>query len=66
MILAFFLGGNAIFGLFNLAKTLNSLGVEKVFSAGLFFPTISQLLVYLLLGVLGWGIFRYLRDFSKY
>lgn len=66
IILTFFLGGNAIFGLFNLAKTLNSLGVEKVFSAGLFFPTMSQLLVYLLLGVLGWGIFRYLRDFSKY
>ncbi len=66
MVLAFFLAGNAIFGLFTLAKTLSPLGIEKVFSAGFFLPTLSQLLVNLLLGVLGWGIFRYLRDLPKY
>ncbi|WP_088240116.1 PrsW family glutamic-type intramembrane protease [Calothrix rhizosoleniae] len=66
MVLAFFLGGNAIFGLFNLAKTLRPLGMEKAFSAGFLLPTLSQVLVNLLLGVLGWGIFRYLRDLPRY
>ncbi|MDJ0800594.1 MAG: PrsW family glutamic-type intramembrane protease [Calothrix sp. MO_167.B12] len=66
MVVAFFLAGNGIFGLFTLAKTLSPLGIGKIFSASFFFPTLSQLLINLLLGVLGWGIFRYLRDLPKY
>lgn len=66
MVLAFFLGGNAIFGFFMLAKTLSPLGMGQIFSASFFLPTLSQLLINLLLGVLGWGIFRYLRDLQRY
>jgi RsiW-degrading membrane proteinase PrsW (M82 family) len=65
MALAFFLGGNSIFGLLMLAINMSPGGVGQIFAASFLLPTESLLLINLLLGVLGWRIFRYLRDLPK-
>lgn len=61
ILLTLFLGGNSIFGLFILAKTLISLSLPQVF----FTHTINFILWHLILsfcsGVLAWLIYRYLQ-----
>ncbi len=54
------LGGNAIFGLFLLARSLDTFGSSRLFYPdGFWF--ISRFLLNLSFGLIAWGIYRYLR-----
>lgn len=55
------LGGNAIFGLFLLARTLSPLNPSKLFDSDILWFILTRFLLNLFFGVLAWGIYRYLR-----
>ncbi|MDJ0737881.1 MAG: PrsW family glutamic-type intramembrane protease [Nostocaceae cyanobacterium] len=56
IVFTLFLGGNAILGLFLLAKALSSLTLEAIF---------SRLLLNFLCAGLAWGIYRYLQKAAR-
>ncbi|MBW4670592.1 MAG: PrsW family intramembrane metalloprotease [Cyanomargarita calcarea GSE-NOS-MK-12-04C] len=55
------LGGNAIFGLFLLARIISPLSLLQIFSARFFSPILTRFLLNLLFGLVAWGIYLYLR-----
>ncbi|MEH1888623.1 MAG: PrsW family glutamic-type intramembrane protease [Nostoc sp.] len=61
VLFALVLGGNAIFGLFLLARILSPLSPSKLFDADILWFIFSHFLLNLFFGVLAWGIYRYLR-----
>lgn len=58
---AFALGGNAIFGLFLLARSLSPLSLSQLFSPDVCWFIVSRFVVNLIPGLLAWGIYLYLR-----
>lgn len=58
---AFALGGNAIFGLFLLARSLSPLISSQLFSPDVWRFIISSFVLNLIPGLLAWGIYLYLR-----
>lgn len=65
VLFALVLGGNAIFGLFLLARILSPLSPSKLFDYGILWFIVSRILLNLFLGVLAWGIYRYLRHSAR-
>ncbi|MGM3306550.1 PrsW family intramembrane metalloprotease [Anabaena sp. WFMT] len=61
IMLILLLGGNAIFGLFLLARKLSPLRLEQLFEPDIFSFILKQIVLNLSLGVLSWLIYRYLR-----
>ncbi|MCC5629661.1 PrsW family intramembrane metalloprotease [Nostoc sphaeroides CHAB 2801] len=62
---ALVMGGNAIFGLFLLARILSPLSPSKLFDADILWFIISRFSLNLFFGVLAWGIYRYLRHSAR-
>jgi RsiW-degrading membrane proteinase PrsW (M82 family) len=65
VLFALVLGGNAIFGLFLLARTLSPLSPSKLFDSEILWFIVSRFLLNLFFGVLAWGIYRYLRHCAR-
>jgi RsiW-degrading membrane proteinase PrsW (M82 family) len=65
VIFALILGGNAIFGLFLLAKTLSPLSPLQLFSHDIWWFILSRLLINLGFAISAWLIYRYLRHSSR-
>ncbi|MDF5737336.1 MULTISPECIES: PrsW family intramembrane metalloprotease [unclassified Nostoc] len=65
VLFALMLGGNAIFGLFLLARTLSPLSPSKLFDTDILWFIFSRFLLNLFFGVLAWGIYRYLRHSAR-
>ncbi|MCC5605742.1 PrsW family intramembrane metalloprotease [Nostoc sp. CHAB 5834] len=65
VLFALVLGGNAIFGLFLLARILSPLSPSKLFDADILWFIISRFSLNLFFGVLAWGIYRYLRHSAR-
>ena len=63
-VFAFALGGNAIFGIFVLTKTFNSLSLSQLFYPNVWRFLVSRLLLNLILALLAWVIYRYLRHLA--
>ncbi|MHC5777898.1 PrsW family intramembrane metalloprotease [Nostoc sp.] len=65
VVFALVLGGNAIFGLFLLARTLSPLSPPKLFDSDILWFIVTRFLLNLFFGVLAWGIYRYLRHSAR-
>ncbi|MEH1925062.1 PrsW family intramembrane metalloprotease [Nostoc sp.] len=65
VLFALVLGGNAIFGLFLLARTVSPLSPSKLFDSDILWFIVSRSLLNLFFGVLAWGIYRYLRHSAR-
>ncbi|MEH1855906.1 MAG: PrsW family glutamic-type intramembrane protease [Nostoc sp.] len=65
VLFALVLGGNAIFGLFLLARTVSPLSPSKLFDSDILWFIVSRFLLDLFFGVLAWGIYRYLRHSAR-
>ncbi|MEH2313058.1 MAG: PrsW family glutamic-type intramembrane protease [Nostoc sp.] len=65
VLFALVLGGNAIFGLFLLARTLSPLSPSKLFDTDILWFIFTRFLLNLFFGVLAWGIYRYLRHSAR-
>ncbi len=61
VLFALTLGGNAIFGLFLLIRSLNSLSHTQLFELNILWFILSRLLVNLIFGLIAWKIYHYLR-----
>ena len=60
ILLTLILGGNAIFGLFLLARILSPLSWGELLEPSIFWFTLSRCLVNIGFGIVAWGIYRYL------
>ncbi|WP_375500006.1 PrsW family intramembrane metalloprotease [uncultured Nostoc sp.] len=65
VLFALVMGGNAIFGLFLLARILSPLSPSKLFDTDILWFIISRFLLNLFFGVLAWGVYRYLRHSAR-
>jgi RsiW-degrading membrane proteinase PrsW (M82 family) len=65
VLFALLLGGNAIFGLFLLARILSPLNPSKLFDSDILWFILTRLSLNLFFGVLAWGIYRYLRHTAR-
>ncbi|MEH2407643.1 PrsW family intramembrane metalloprotease [Nostoc sp.] len=65
VLFALVLGGNAIFGLFLLARILSPLSPSKLFDSDILWFILTRFLLNLFFGVLAWGIYRYLRHSAR-
>ncbi|MFW9262557.1 hypothetical protein A4S05_31010 [Nostoc sp. KVJ20] len=65
VLFALMLGGNAIFGLFLLARKISPLSPSKLFDTYILWFIFSRCLLNLFFGVLAWGIYRYLRHSAR-
>lgn len=65
VLFALVLGGNAIFGLFLLARILSPLSPSKLFDTDILWFIFTRFLLNLFFGVLAWGIYRYLRHSGR-
>ncbi|MEH2282227.1 MAG: PrsW family glutamic-type intramembrane protease [Nostoc sp.] len=65
VLFALVLGGNAIFGLFLLVRTVSPLTPSKLFDTDILWFIVSRFLLNLFFGVLAWGIYRYLRHSAR-
>ena len=59
------LGGNAIFGIFLLAKSVGSLSYLQFFQTRVLLFILSRLLLNVFFGFLAWVIYRYLRKLAR-
>ncbi|MDZ8261811.1 PrsW family intramembrane metalloprotease [Nostoc sp. ChiQUE01b] len=66
VLFALVLGGNAIFGLFLLVRTVSPLSPSKLFDTDILWFIFSRFLLNLFFGVLAWGIYRYLRHSARH
>lgn len=57
---ALILGGNAIFGIFLLARSLSSMSPNQLFYSDVWWFVVIRLVLNLIPGLLAWGIYRYL------
>ncbi|WGV25363.1 PrsW family intramembrane metalloprotease [Halotia branconii] len=62
---ALILGGNALFGLFLLAKTISPLSSSQLFHSNILWFILSRLLINLIFAIVAWLIYRYLRHSSR-
>ncbi|MBN4001002.1 PrsW family intramembrane metalloprotease [Nostoc sp. LPT] len=65
VLFALVLGGNAIFGLFLLVRTVSPLSPSKLFDTDILSFIVSRFLLNLFFGVLAWGIYHYLRHSAR-
>ena len=65
VLFALVLGGNAIFGLFLLIRTVSPLSPSKLFDTDILSFIFSRFLLNLFFGVLAWGIYRYLQHSAR-
>lgn len=65
VLLTLMLAGNALFGLFVLAKSLSFLSPSQLLYPDVISFTLSRLLLYLSLGLLAWVIYRSLRRWAQ-
>ncbi|BBD67466.1 hypothetical protein NIES4072_52390 [Nostoc commune NIES-4072] len=65
VLFALVMGGNAIFGLFLLARILSPLSPSKLFDADILWFIISRFSLNFFFGVLAWVIYRYLRHSAR-
>ncbi|BAY48464.1 hypothetical protein SAMD00079811_60890 [Scytonema sp. HK-05] len=65
VLLTLMLAGNALFGLFLLAKSLSFLSPSQLLYPDVISFTLSRLLLYLSLGLLAWVIYRSLRRWAQ-
>jgi len=65
VLFALMLGGNAIFGLFLLARVISPLSPAQIFSPDFFWLIMSRFLTNLAFGILAWLIYLYLRHGSS-
>jgi RsiW-degrading membrane proteinase PrsW (M82 family) len=63
---ALILGGNAIFGLFLLARSLSPLNLSQLFYPDIWWFIVSRFLFNLIPGLIAWGIYRYLRHSASH
>lgn len=61
VLFALFLGGNALFGFFLLARTLSPISPSQLLYPDVFWFIVTRSLLNLIPGLLAWGIYRYLR-----
>lgn len=61
----FILGGNAIFGIFLLARSLSNLNISQLLYPNVLWFLVSRFLLNLIPGFMAWGIYRYLRSSSR-
>lgn len=61
IVFALMLGGNAIFGLFLLARDLSPLSWQQMLEVNILWFTLSRSLLNIGFGTVAWGIYRYLR-----
>lgn len=61
VLFALLLGGNTIFGLFLLVRSLSPLSLSQLFYPNVFWFLFSRFLLNLIPGIIAWGIYRYLR-----
>ncbi|MEA5505224.1 PrsW family glutamic-type intramembrane protease [Halotia wernerae UHCC 0503] len=61
VIFALFMGGNAIFGLFLLAKMLSPLSPSQLFHPDILWFIFNRFLLNLIFAIMAWLIYRYLR-----
>lgn len=61
---ALMLGGNTIFGLFLLIRSLSPLSLSQLFYPNVFLFLLSRFLLNLIPGIIAWRIYRYLRSSS--
>ncbi|MBN3899283.1 MAG: PrsW family intramembrane metalloprotease [Nostoc sp. NOS(2021)] len=65
VLFALVLGGNAIFGMFLLARKISPLSPSKLFDSDILWFILTRFLLNLFFGVLAWGIYRYLRHSAR-
>ena len=61
IVFSLMLGGNAIFGLFLLARSLSPLSLQQMLEPNILWFTLSRCLLNIGFGIVAWGIYRYLR-----
>ena len=61
VLFAFTLGGNAIFGIFLLARRLSTLNISQLLYPDILWFLVSRFLLNLIPGFMAWGIYQYLR-----
>ncbi len=65
VIFALILGGNALFGMFLLAKTISPLSSSQIFYSDILWFILSRLLINLIFAIVSWLIYRYLRHSAR-
>lgn len=65
VLFALMLGGNTIFGVFLLIRSLSPLSLSQFFYPNVFWFLISRFLLNLIPGIIAWGIYRYLRSSTR-
>jgi RsiW-degrading membrane proteinase PrsW (M82 family) len=65
VLFALVLGGNAIFGLFLLARIVSPLNPSTLLSYEILWFILTRILLNLFFGFLAWGIYRYLRRIAR-
>ncbi|WP_138501875.1 PrsW family intramembrane metalloprotease [Nostoc sp. PA-18-2419] len=65
VLFALLLGGNAIFGLFLLVRTISPLNPSKFFDLDILWFILTHFSLNLFFGVLAWSIYRYLRHTAR-
>lgn len=66
VVFALLLGGNTIFGLFLLVRSLNSVSLSQIFYPSVLWFIVSRFLFNLIPGIIAWGIYRYLRHSANH
>lgn len=66
VLFALMLGGNTIFGVFLLIRSLSPLSLSQFFYPNVFWFLISRFLLNLIPGIIAWRIYRYLRHSANY
>jgi RsiW-degrading membrane proteinase PrsW (M82 family) len=64
VLFALMLGGNTIFGLFLLVRSLSPLSLSQLFHPNVLWFIVSRFLLNLIPGIIAWRIYRYLRSSS--
>lgn len=59
------LGGNTIFGLFLLVRSLSSVSLSQLFYPNILWFIVSRFLLNLIPGIIAWRIYHYLRSSSR-
>ncbi|MBW4676477.1 MAG: PrsW family intramembrane metalloprotease [Desmonostoc geniculatum HA4340-LM1] len=65
VLFALVLGGNAIFGVFLLARTVSPLNPSRFFDPDILWFILTRFLLNLFFGVLAWGVYRHLRHTAR-
>lgn len=66
VLFALMLGGNTLFGLFLLARSVGALSLSQLFYPDVLWFIFSRGILNLIPGLLAWGIYRYLRHAARH